>query len=35
MNKEKRTEIFTRLRTENPNPTTELKFSSAFELLVA
>jgi len=35
MNKEKRTEIFTRLRTENPNPTTELKFSSTFELLVA
>ena len=35
MNKEKRTEIFTRLRAENPNPTTELKFSSAFELLVA
>lgn len=35
MNKEKRTEIFTRLRAENPNPTTELKFSSPFELLVA
>lgn len=35
MNKEKRTEIFTRLRSENPNPTTELKFESAFELLVA
>ena len=35
MNKQKRTEIFTRLRSENPNPTTELKFSSAFELLVA
>ena len=35
MNKVKRTEIFTRLRAENPNPTTELKFSSAFELLVA
>ncbi|MFL2840487.1 MAG: endonuclease III [Pseudohongiellaceae bacterium] len=35
MNKDKRTEIFTRLRSENPNPTTELKFSSAFELLVA
>lgn len=35
MNKAKRTEIFTRLRAENPNPTTELKFTSAFELLVA
>lgn len=35
MNKQKRTEIFKRLRAENPNPTTELKFSSAFELLVA
>ncbi|PCJ40805.1 MAG: endonuclease III [SAR86 cluster bacterium] len=35
MNKQKRTEIFTRLRSENPNPTTELKFSSTFELLVA
>ncbi len=35
MNKTKRTEIFTRLRAENPNPTTELKFSSPFELLVA
>ena len=35
MNKQKRIEIFKRLRAENPNPTTELKFSSAFELLVA
>ena len=35
MNKAKRTEIFTRLRAENPHPTTELKFSSPFELLVA
>ena len=35
MNKIKRTEIFKRLRTEIPNPTTELNFSSAFELLVA
>lgn len=35
MNKQKRTEIFKRLRAENPNPTTELKFSNAFELLVA
>lgn len=35
MNREKRTEIFTRLRDQNPNPTTELEYSSDFELLVA
>ncbi len=35
MNREKRTEIFTRLRAENPNPTTELNYSTPFELLVA
>ncbi|WP_323752749.1 endonuclease III [Marinobacter sp.] len=35
MNKEKRTEIFARLRNENPNPTTELNYSSSFELLIA
>jgi len=35
MNKEKRTEIFTRLRDENPNPTTELNYSNPFELLIA
>ena len=35
MNKQKRIEIFTRLRAENPNPTTELKYSSTFELLIA
>ena len=35
MNKHKRSEIFSRLRAENPNPTTELNYSSAFELLVA
>jgi len=35
MNREKRIEIFTRLRNENPNPTTELNFSTPFELLVA
>jgi endonuclease-3 len=35
MNKQKRTEIFTRLRRENPHPTTELKYGSAFQLLVA
>lgn len=35
MNKEKRLEILTRLRDANPHPTTELNFSSPFELLVA
>lgn len=35
MNKQKRTEIFTRLRAENPSPTTELNYSTPFELLVA
>ncbi|MGR6874030.1 endonuclease III [Pseudomonas sp. HK3] len=35
MNKIKRTEIFTRLRDNNPNPETELEYSSAFELVVA
>ncbi|HEX9802479.1 MAG TPA: endonuclease III [Gammaproteobacteria bacterium] len=35
MNKLKRTEIFTRLRAENPTPTTELNYSTPFELLVA
>ncbi|MBX2848077.1 MAG: endonuclease III [Acidiferrobacterales bacterium] len=35
VNKQKRHEIFTRLRNENPNPTTELNYSSDFELLIA
>lgn len=35
MNKEKRIEILKRLRTANPHPTTELNFSSPFELLIA
>ena len=35
MNKQKRLEILTRLRNENPHPTTELNFSTPFELLVA
>jgi endonuclease-3 len=35
MNKTKRTEIFKRLRDANPSPTTELKYDSVFELLVA
>ena len=35
MNREKRIKIFSRLREENPNPTTELNYNSPFELLVA
>lgn len=35
MNHEKRIEIFTRLERENPNPRTELEYSSDFELLAA
>lgn len=35
MNKAKRLEMLTRLRDNNPNPTTELNFSSPFELLIA
>ncbi|MCK3658937.1 endonuclease III [Pasteurellaceae bacterium Pebbles2] len=35
MNKQKRVEILTRLRDNNPHPTTELNFSSPFELLIA
>ncbi len=35
MNKQKRTEIFTRLRAENPEPRTELNYNSTFELLIA
>lgn len=35
MNKEKRAEIFRRLRAENPTPTTELQYRTPFELLVA
>lgn len=35
MNKQKRHEIFTRLRDDNPNPTTELEYNSPFELLIA
>ena len=35
MNREKRTEIFSRLRDANPHPTTELKYSNPFQLLVA
>ncbi len=35
MNKAKRYEIFSRLQKENPKPTTELQYSSPFELLIA
>ncbi len=35
MNKQKRTEIFERLRAENPHPTTELNYTTPFELLIA
>ena len=35
MNKEKRYEMLSRLRDDNPHPTTELNYSSPFELLIA
>lgn len=35
MNKQKRREIFERFRNLNPHPTTELKYQSPFELLIA
>jgi endonuclease-3 len=35
MNPTKRREIFTRFRAANPHPTTELEYSTPFELLVA
>lgn len=35
MNAEKRRQIFARLKAGNPHPSTELHFSSPFELLVA
>ncbi len=35
MNQRKRADIFTRLRAANPEPTTELRFRTPFELLVA
>lgn len=35
MNKDKRQQIFARLRDDNPNPTTELNYSNSFELLIA
>ncbi|MCF6217744.1 MAG: endonuclease III [Gammaproteobacteria bacterium] len=35
MNRQKRYEIFSRWREENPQPVTELNYSSPFELLIA
>lgn len=35
MNKQKRREVYERLRALNPNPTTELNYTSPFELLIA
>jgi len=35
MNRDKRIRIFSRLQQNNPHPTTELEYSSPFELLVA
>lgn len=35
MNAEKRREIFTRLREANPHPTTELEYTTPFELLIS
>lgn len=35
MNKDKRREIFQRLRDHNPAPTTELEYTTPFELLIA
>ena len=35
MNPQKRAEIFRRFRAANPNPTTELKYTTPYELLVA
>ena len=35
MNKDKRTAIYARLRELDPNPDTELRYDSPFELLIA
>lgn len=35
MNREKRTEIFERLKANDPAPTTELEYGSPFELLIS
>jgi endonuclease-3 len=35
MNPQKRREIFRRFQQANPNPTTELRYSTPYELLIA
>jgi endonuclease-3 len=35
LNKQKRSEIYRRLQRQNPNPTTELEYRNAFELLIS
>jgi endonuclease III len=35
LNKQKRSEIYARLRERNPNPTTELHYENPFQLLIA
>jgi endonuclease-3 len=35
LNKNKRSEIFQKLKAQNPEPTTELNYSNPFELLIA
>ena len=35
MNREKRSEIYARLRARNPRPTTELRYENPFQLLIA
>ena len=35
MNRQKRIEIFKRLKAQNPAPTTELRYANHFQLLVA
>ncbi len=35
MNKDKRREVYRRLQTENPAPTTELEYRSPFQLLIS
>mgnify|MGYP000591482974 CR=1 FL=1 len=35
MNREKRTAIYSRLREQDPHPTTELHYETPFELLIA
>jgi len=35
LNKNKRSEIFQKLKAQNPKPTTELEYANSFELLIA